>query len=82
MKLFALSGLSRERLADLMGTVVCTVHPSMHAAFQTRSQEINVSINSIYNKLSGMETQVTRAVVRQTATELAEIIDHTGDSVL
>ncbi|MCH7751465.1 MAG: transposase [Planctomycetes bacterium] len=65
-------------VADLMGTVVCGVRPSMHAAFQARSEEIDVSINALYDKLKGIETQVTRELVRDTATRLAGIIDHTG----
>ncbi len=65
-------------VADLMGTVVCGIRPSMHAAFQARSEEIGVSINALYDKLKGIETEVTRALVRDTATRLAEIIDHTG----
>ena len=65
-------------VADLMGTVVCSVRPSMHAAFQSRVEEIDVSINALYDKLKGIEPQVTRELVRDTATRLAEIMDHTG----
>jgi len=42
-------------VADLMGTVVCSVRPSMHAAFQSRVEEIDVSINALYDKLKGIE---------------------------
>jgi hypothetical protein len=68
-------------VADLMGTVVCGVRPSMHAAFQSRSDEIDVSIKAVYDKLKGIETQVTRELVRDTAVRLAEIIDHTKGSL-
>jgi len=64
-------------VADLMGTVVCGVRPSMHAAFQARSEEIGVSIKAVYDKLKGIETHVTRELVRETSSRLAEIIDHT-----
>jgi len=64
-------------VADLMGTVVCGVRPSMHAAFQARSDEIDVTIKALYDKLRGIEPHVTRELVRDTAARLAAIIDHT-----
>lgn len=68
-------------VADLMGTVVCGVRPSMHAAFQAHSDEIDVTIKALYDKLKGIETQVTRELVRDTSARLAEIIDHTEGSL-
>jgi hypothetical protein len=65
-------------VADLMGTVVCGMRPSMHAAFQARSEDIGVSINALYDKLKKIEPHVIRELVRDTAGRLAEIIDHTG----
>jgi len=65
-------------VADLMGTVVCGVRPSMHAAFQARGEEISVSINALYDKLKKIEPHVIRELVRDTSGQLAEIIDHTG----
>lgn len=65
-------------VADLMGTVVCGVRPSIHAAFQDRSEEIEVSINALYDKLKKIEPAVIRALVRDTSARLAEIVDHTG----
>lgn len=64
-------------VADLMGTVVCGIRPSMHAAFQAHSDEIDVTIKAIYDKLKGIETHVTRELVRDTAARLGAIIDHT-----
>lgn len=65
-------------VADLMGTVVCGVRPSIHAAFQARSDEIEVSINALYDKLKKIEPVVIRTLVRDTSARLAEIVDHTG----
>lgn len=62
-------------VADLMGSVVCGVRPSMHAAFQARSDEIGVTIKALYDKLQRIETHVTRALVRDTSARLAEIVD-------
>jgi len=63
-------------VADLMGTVVCGVRPSMHAAFQARSAEVGVSINALYDKLKKIEPHVIRELVRDTASRLAQIVDH------
>jgi hypothetical protein len=63
-------------VADLMGTVVCGVRPSMHAAFQAHSAEIGVSINALYGKLQKIEPQVAQALVRDTSSRMAQIIDH------
>jgi hypothetical protein len=71
------SDLAFSLVADLMGTVVCGVRPSMHAAFQARSDDIDVTIKALYDKLKGIETHVTRELVRETAARLAEISDHT-----
>jgi hypothetical protein len=43
-----------------------------------QSEEINVSIKSIYDKLKGIEPHVIRELVRDTAAHMAKIIDHTG----
>jgi IS4 transposase len=64
-------------VADLMGTVVCGVRPSIHAAFQGRSEEISVSIKALYDKLKRIEPHVIRELVRDTSARLAEIVDHT-----
>ena len=71
------SDLAFSLVADLMGTVVCGVRPSMHAAFKARSDEIDVTVKALYDKLKGVETHVTRELVRSSAARLAEIIDHT-----
>jgi IS4 transposase len=65
-------------VADLMGTVVCGVRPSMHAAMQARRNEIQVTFKAVYDKLKRIEPQVTRELVRDTAARMAEVIDHTG----
>lgn len=42
-------------VVNLMSLVVCGVHPSVHAAHQASSEEISVSVTSIYNKINGIE---------------------------
>jgi hypothetical protein len=64
-------------LVDLMGSVVCNVRPSIHAAIQARHEEIEVSMRAIYGKLQGVETRVSRALVRDTAQRMGAIIEAT-----
>lgn len=61
-------------LVDLMGSVVCNVRPSIHAAIQARHEEIEVSMRAVYGKLQGVETCVSRALVRDTAQRMGAII--------
>jgi len=68
-------------LVDLMGSVVCNVRPSIHAAIQARQEEIEVSMRAIYGKLQGIETRVSRALVRDTAQQMGAIIEATGGAL-
>jgi len=61
-------------IADLMGLVVLKIRPSVHAAYKQREEEVTVSVTSIYNKLQGIEPQVSRALVRETADDLAKLL--------
>src|SRR6185295_17171563 len=38
-------------VADIMGLVALKIHPSVHAAYQARQDEIGVTIKAVYNKL-------------------------------
>ena len=61
-------------VADLMGLAVTKVRPSIHAAYQHRKERVNVSIKAVYDKLNGIEPQVCRAMVVQTADQLGQLI--------
>jgi len=65
-------------VVDLMGVVVGKVAPSVHAAYQAVAETLPVSIASVYNKLNGMEPDVTGALVRHTAERLASVIGAMG----
>lgn len=67
-------------VVDLMSQVVCGIRPSVHAAYRAKQQQhqISVSLTALYEKLGGVEAQVSRALVRQTAAELAEVVRHLG----
>lgn len=65
-------------VVDLLGTVVCGVRPSIHAAFQARSEEIGVSVKALYDKLRGIEPHVARELVRDASARMAQIVDAAG----
>jgi len=68
------SELLFSTIIELLAQVVCRVRPSMHAAYQKQSESIPVAIKSVYNKLNGVETQVSRALVTQTVARLSPLI--------
>jgi hypothetical protein len=63
---------------DLLLLAVLRVHPSPHAAYQAREDEMNVSVSALYDKLKGVETGVSAAMVRETARDLGQIQDGLG----
>ena len=65
-------------VADIMGLVVCQIHPSVNAAYLDRKEEIGVTVKALYDKLKGLETPVSRALVRHTASRMEAIIEQTG----
>jgi len=56
------------------------VRRSVNAAYEAkrRQQKITVSLRALYDKLQGVEERVNRALVRETAAEMAEIVRHLG----
>ncbi len=61
-------------VADLMGLAVAKVRPSVHAAYQHRKEQMTVTIKAVYDKLNGIESQVSRALVRHTAEHLEKLL--------
>jgi IS4 transposase len=60
-------------VVDLLGVTVCGMRNSVHAAYRAVQDRVRVSINSIYNKLNGVEVEVSRELVRRTAEKLKEV---------
>ena len=61
-------------VVGLMNLVVCRIHPSIHAAYQDNKEEIETSITSVYNKLNGIDTETSRALVKETAEQMGESV--------
>jgi len=64
-------------VADIMGSVVCRIRPSVNAAYIARADEIGVTVKAVYDKLKGIESGVSRGLVRDTASHMAAIIEET-----
>src|SRR3954469_356234 len=63
---------------DLLLQVVMRVHPSAHAAYQAKQDEMTISAAALYDKLKGVEGRVAAALVRETAHDLAQVQDELG----
>jgi hypothetical protein len=54
-------------LVQLMSEVVLGVHPTVHAAYQSRKDTIGVSTTALYNKLDRVEPGMSATLVRDSA---------------
>jgi hypothetical protein len=61
-------------VVDLMSLVVCGKHATVRAAYRARREGISVSLTSVYNKLAGIETNVSAELVRSTAGQLEPLL--------
>jgi hypothetical protein len=61
-------------LVRLMATVVFGVKPSVRAAYLASLGEVAASLSAVYEKLKGIETDVCRALVRDTTGRLEPIV--------
>jgi IS4 transposase len=62
----------------LMSEVVLGVSRSVRVAYQQGEEKPSVSITSVYNKLNGLETSVSVALVHDSAAQLGPIIRQLG----
>lgn len=65
-------------VVNLMSLVVCAIHPSVHAAYRAKAKDMTVSLSAFYSKLNGIEPELSRALVGQTATPMADIVRQLG----
>jgi hypothetical protein len=67
-------------IVDLMSLVVCGIYPSVNAAYRAKASELNVSRTAVYDKLNGIELDVSAALLRETATSMTDVMQFLGDS--
>ena len=65
-------------LVNLLSLVVCGIHPSVIAAYKAKAEELNVTRGALYQKLNGVETEVSAALLRETSRELEQLIQQMG----
>jgi len=59
---------------DILSHVVFRSKPSVRAAYREQEDTVGASLISVYNKLNGVETHTSAALVRYSATELQPLI--------
>lgn len=62
-------------VADLMAEVVFDISPSIGAAYQANVSRITVSRKSVYNKLNRVEPGISAALVADSVTQFAPVIE-------
>jgi IS4 transposase len=60
--------------ANLLSLAVARIHRSVNAAYQKKKEQVGVSVQSVYKKLSGVETAVSERMVAETAAHLAKVL--------
>jgi hypothetical protein len=65
-------------LVNLLSLVVCGIHPSVNAAYKAEAEALNVTRGALYQKLNGVEIEVSAALLRETAHELGQLIQQIG----
>ena len=63
-------------VVDLMTVVACRIKPSIRAAYTEIQDSAPASLDALYKKLDGIELGVSEALVRETAKDLMEIMQH------
>ncbi len=64
-----------SQVVELMTAVVLRVHPSVLAAYQKRQPRLSVSDQAVYDKLRCMELGVSAALVADSATHVAPVLE-------
>lgn len=65
-------------VVNLMSLVVCGILPSVNAAYQAKAKGIGVTLQSVYNKLNGIEPQIVEALLRHVVSRSQALIEQLG----
>ena len=60
---------------DILSQVVFRIKPSVRAAYRDHEDKVGASLISLYNKLHGVETHTSAALVRSSAAALAPWVE-------
>lgn len=61
-------------VVNTLALAVNGVRTSVNSAYLANQEEVGVSVHSLYNKLQGVEPQVSRAIVRESGARLVPVI--------
>jgi IS4 transposase len=61
-------------VVDLLAMVATGVRKSVNDAYKAEQERFTVSVIAVYNKLKGVETEVSREMIRQTAARMAKVV--------
>ena len=64
--------------AELLSLVVLGNQKSLNSAYVRHRKAVGVSVKSVYDKLAGIETAVSEALVHDTAVDLGRVIEQLG----
>lgn len=65
-------------VVSLMGLVVCRIQPAVCSAYQAVKEDLSVSLTAVYDKLNGIEDDVTAELVRHVASRLGPVVEELG----
>ena len=68
-------------VVSLMSLVVCGISPSINATYQSQAKGIGVRVQSVYNKLNGLEPQIIEALVRHGVRKAQALIEQLGGAL-
>lgn len=68
-------------VVNLMSLVVCGISPSVNAAYQAKAKDIGVTIQSVYNKLNGIEPQIVEALLRYVVKRVQGLMEVLGGTL-
>jgi len=60
-------------VVNLLGLVATGIRKSVNAAYKAKKEQFTVSVAAVYDKLNGVETEVSRQMVRQTALRMTGV---------
>jgi len=61
-------------VVGLLGMVATRIRKSVNDAYTAEKERFTVSIAAVYDKLKGVETEVSREMIRRTALEMAKVV--------
>ncbi len=67
--------LAFSTCAGLLCLVTTRIQPSVNAAYAKNVEEVGVTVQSVYNKLNGIELAVSEALVRETAADVKGVME-------